>query len=72
MFVGVDAHIAPAKRTVFSEIFGEFVTSERADVGIGPYIGYADSHKAFLFFAAACCDLSGATRRLPLSPRGAF
>ena len=27
LFVGVDAHIAPAKRTVFSEIFGEFVTA---------------------------------------------
>ena len=31
-------HIGPADYTVFTEIFGEFVTSQRADVGIGPYI----------------------------------
>ena len=28
---------ARAVQTVFTEIFGEFVTSRRADVGIGPY-----------------------------------
>ena len=36
-FVGADAHIGPAERTVFTKIFGEFVTASRADVGIGPY-----------------------------------
>ena len=36
-FVGVDAHIDPADCTVFTEIYGEFVTAQRADVGIGPY-----------------------------------
>ena len=35
--VGADAHIGPANCTVFTEIRGEFVTSQRADVGIGPY-----------------------------------
>ena len=35
--VGADVHIGPADYTVFTEIFGEFVTSQRADVGIGPY-----------------------------------
>ena len=35
--VGGDAHIAPAERTVFTEICREFVTFQRADVGIGPY-----------------------------------
>ena len=30
-------HIGPAERTVFTKIFGEFVTASRADVGIGPY-----------------------------------
>ena len=35
-FVGADAHIGPAERTVFTKIFGEFVTASRADVGIGP------------------------------------
>ena len=30
-------HICPADYTVFTEIFGEFVTSQRSDVGIGPY-----------------------------------
>ena len=34
--VGADAHIGPAECTVFSEICGEFATSQRADVGIGP------------------------------------
>ena len=36
-FVGVDAHIDPADCTVFTVICGEFATSRRADVGIGPY-----------------------------------
>ena len=36
-FVGVDAHIDPADCTVFTEIYGEFVTAQRADVGISPY-----------------------------------
>ena len=36
-FVGADAHIGPAECTVFSKICGEFVTSQWADVGIGPY-----------------------------------
>ena len=35
--VGADAHIGPAECTVFMELFGESVTSPRADVGIGPY-----------------------------------
>ena len=35
--VGVDAHIDPADCTVFTVICGEFATSRRADVGIGPY-----------------------------------
>ena len=35
--VGADAHIGPAERADFMVIFGEFVTSSRADVGIGPY-----------------------------------
>ena len=38
MIVGADSHIAPADCTVFTEICGEFVTSQWADVGIGPYI----------------------------------
>ena len=29
--------IGPAECTVFTVIFGEFVTSQWADVGIGPY-----------------------------------
>ena len=35
--VGVDAHIAPAERTLFMEIYGKFTTFQRAYVGIGPY-----------------------------------
>ena len=30
-------HIDPAGCTAFTEILGEFVTSRRAHVGIGPY-----------------------------------
>ena len=37
MFVGVDAHIDPAERAVFTEISGEFATSQWGDVGIAPY-----------------------------------
>ena len=37
MVVGADAYIGPAECTVFTEIYGEFTTSQRADVGIGPY-----------------------------------
>ena len=40
--VGADAHIGPAECTVFSEICGEFATSQRADVGIGPYISVSE------------------------------
>ena len=35
--VGADAHIGPAECTDFTGISGEVVTSQRADVGIGPY-----------------------------------
>ena len=37
MFVGVDAHIDPAECTVFTEISGEFATSQWADKVVGPY-----------------------------------
>ena len=39
IIVGADAHIGPAECTVFTELCGEFATSKRADVGIGPYAG---------------------------------
>ena len=35
--VGADAYISPAEYTIFTVIFGEFATAQRADVGIGPY-----------------------------------
>ena len=35
--VGVDAHIDPAERTVYTEIPSEFATFSRGDVGIAPY-----------------------------------
>ena len=34
--MGVDAYIGPEEYTIFTVIFGEFATSQRADVGIGP------------------------------------
>ena len=35
--VGADAYIGPEEYTIFTVIFGEFATSQRVDVGIGPY-----------------------------------
>ena len=35
--VGADAYIGPAEYTIFTVIFGEFATSQRADVSIGPH-----------------------------------
>jgi len=37
MFVGVDAHIDPARNPDFTEIFGKFDGAQRGDVGIAPY-----------------------------------
>ena len=34
--VGADDSVRPQNAVVFSEIYGEFATSSRADVGIGP------------------------------------
>ena len=48
-FVGVDAHIDPADRTVFTRICGEFVTSQWADRVVGPYRArrrFAAAHRA--------------------------
>ena len=39
--VGADAHIGPAECTFFTEIYGEFVTSRRADRVVGPYNAYS-------------------------------
>ena len=44
MFVGADAYIGPADCTVLSVISGKFVTSQRVDVGIGPYMKSAFLH----------------------------
>ena len=35
--LGADAHIGPAKRTVFTEIFRKSVIAQWVDVGIDPY-----------------------------------
>ena len=70
--VGVDAHIDPAERTLFTEIYGKFATSQRADVGIGPYKTLANPYcpanferKAFLpqilkrSYLQICCTITG-------------
>ena len=73
--VGVDAHIDPAECTDFMEIYGEFVTSQRADVGIGPYsqIGKCLRIRRKTSASRPCPlpDLSGAPRQLPFA-RGAW
>ena len=48
-YVGADAHIDPADRTVFTRICGEFVTSQWADRVVGPYRArrrFAAAHRA--------------------------
>ena len=64
IFVGADAHIGPADCIVFTVIFGEFVTSHRADVGIGPYNSLSrystDSHRAFAFCVCLLQPFRGA------------
>ena len=35
--VGADDSVRPQDAPVFTELFGEFATAQRADVGIGPY-----------------------------------
>ena len=42
--VGVDACIDPAECTVITKICGKFITSQRADVGIGPYRALANPY----------------------------
>ena len=72
MVVGVDAHIDPAERILFTEIYGKFATSQRADVGIGPYKTLANPYcpanferKAFLpqilnrNCSQICCTVTG-------------
>ena len=46
-FVGVDAHIDPAVKTVFTKIQCEFDGAPRGDVGIAPYafLGKSNKHK---------------------------
>ena len=70
--VGADAYIGPAECAVFIEIFSEFVTSQRADVGIGPYRAPANPYclanferKALLpqllnrNYSQICCTVTG-------------
>ena len=42
--VGADDSVRPQDAPVFTEIHGKFVTSQRADVGIGPYRVSANSY----------------------------
>lgn len=44
-FVRGDAHIAPAEKSGFTEIFGEFDGAQRVDVGIDPYADLEDPAK---------------------------
>ena len=54
--VGADAHIGPAGCTGFTVVCGEFATSQRVDVGIGPYSqeGKCNTNSKAFVFAAAC------------------
>ena len=40
--VGADDSVRPQDALVFTELFGEFATAQRADVGIGPYKSFDD------------------------------
>ena len=50
--VGADAYIGPAEYTIFTVIFGEFATSQRAAVGIGTYkhAAYRNEYAKHRFF----------------------
>ena len=52
-FVGADDSVRPQNAPVFTGIYGESVTSQRADVGIGPYWIAAQ----FLRGALASCGI---------------
>ena len=47
--VGADDSVRPQTAPVFTGTFGEFATSSRADVGIGPYMTPANSHRPAKF-----------------------
>ena len=49
-------HIGPTECTVFTENCGEFATSKRADVGIGPYsqTGKCNSNSPKRFCFRSC------------------
>ena len=57
MFVGVDAHIDPAVRTVFTEIYGENDGSQWGDVGIAPYamVVYAPCKSPHIYGVCTSC-----------------
>ena len=47
--VGADDSVRPQNVPLFSEIFGEFAASQRADVGIGPYRTPANPYRSANF-----------------------
>ena len=70
--VVADDSVRPQNIPLFTEIFGEFVTSQRADVGIGPYRTPANPYclanferKALLpqilnrNYSQICCTVTG-------------
>ena len=65
--VGGDAYIDPAECTISTKIFGEFVTSQRADVGHRPLQTWWDVHMdSPKIFAEQLCALPGLLLLQPL------
>ena len=64
-------HIGPAECTIFTEILGEFVTSQRADVGIGPYNEIRQCIRIRRRFLSNSCFLPGGAAP-PLPAAAAF
>ena len=66
LIVGADAHIGPAKYADFTVICGEFVTSQEADVGIGPYEQVGNCIRIRLRFPLKQLSSAGRSRAPPL------
>ena len=64
--VGADDSVRPQTAPVFTGTFGEFATSSRADVGIGPYIQAAAAYEFAADFRPLLHPRVGGQSRPPL------
>ena len=70
--VGADAYIGPAECTDFTVVCGKFVTSKRADVGIGPYNHTSKCLRIRRRFSIIRCVPQGGAEPRPYQPCSRF